>query len=63
MSETYLRLPEVQKISGLSVSSIWKLEKKGKFPQRIKIGERAVGWLSSEIQDWVQRARQATQSH
>jgi len=47
------RLPDVKARTGLSRSTVYKLESEGKFPQRIKLGERAVGWRSSEIDAWI----------
>lgn len=32
---------------------VLRLEKAGKFPRRIRIGARRVGWLYSEIEAWV----------
>lgn len=32
---------------------ILRLEKKGKFPKRIPIGPRRVGWRLSDIEDWI----------
>ena len=49
-----IRLPEVVAISGLSRSRIYELEKKGRFPARRKLSDRASGWLESEVVDWVQ---------
>jgi prophage regulatory protein len=34
---------------------IYQLEAEQRFPKRIKIGIRAVGWLESEVQMWVSR--------
>jgi hypothetical protein len=28
------------------------MQAEGRFPQRIKLGDRAVGWLESEVRDW-----------
>lgn len=53
-SETVLRLPGVKGISGLGRSSIYAGVKAGTFPAPIKLGDRAIGWLSSEILTWVQ---------
>ncbi len=53
-SEAVLRLPSVKGISGLGRSSIYAGVKAGTFPAPIKLGDRAVGWLSSEILTWVQ---------
>ena len=49
-----LRLPEVKARTGLGHSSIYERISAGTFPRQVKIGERAVGWLENEIQDWQQ---------
>lgn len=41
-----------------SFMHIWRLEKEGKFPKRLKLGPNRVGWLLSEVDDWI-RARAA----
>jgi len=48
-----LRLPHVCEITGLCRSMVYQLEAERRFPRRIKIGIRAVGWLESEVQAWV----------
>ncbi len=48
-----LRKPEVREISGLSRTTRWRLERDGKFPARRKLSDNAIGWLESEIRDWV----------
>ena len=47
-----LREPEVLDRVGCSSPTLRRLEHKGQFPRRIKIGARAVGWLESEILEW-----------
>ena len=32
---------------------ILKLEKLGRFPKRIRVGERRVGWLLSDVEAWI----------
>lgn len=49
-----LRFSEIRKMIGLSRSTIWRLEKLGRFPKSRKISERATGWLLSEINEWLQ---------
>ncbi len=57
MTCNILRLPEVMKTTGLSRSSIYAMMDKGLFPKQVALGARAVGWLESEIKDWInQRA-------
>jgi prophage regulatory protein len=36
-----------------SIQHITRLEQAGKFPKRIRLGEGRVGWLESEIDDWI----------
>jgi prophage regulatory protein len=48
-----LRKPDVKRISNLSDATIRRLELEGKFPARRKIGKRAIGWLESEILEWL----------
>jgi predicted DNA-binding transcriptional regulator AlpA len=48
-----LRLPEVCKSTGLGRSMVYQLEAERRFPARIRIGERAVGWVEEEIQGWL----------
>ena len=48
-----LRFPEVEEKIGLSRSTVWRLEKTGKFPQRVRIGLRGIGWYESEIDDFL----------
>ena len=48
-----LRWPEVQKINGKSRTTTWRDEQEGKFPRRRQIGPNAIGWLESEINEWL----------
>ncbi len=48
-----LRLPDVCKVTGLRRSWIYQLEAEKRFPRRIKIGQRAVGWIEGEVQAWL----------
>jgi len=48
-----LRLPQVCKVTGLCRSMIYQLEAERRFPRRIKLGLRAVGWIEGEVQEWL----------
>ena len=48
-----LRLAQVRQMTGLGRSCIYQLQAQNQFPQRIKICARAVGWIESEVQQWV----------
>lgn len=54
MTESILRLPEVKARTGLSRSTIYLRVSEGTFPQPVKLGARAVGWLESEVEAWLQ---------
>lgn len=54
-----VRIGEVMTITGRSEASIYRDEKAGKFPRRRKIGVQSVGWLLSEIREWVQERMEA----
>jgi prophage regulatory protein len=47
------RLPQVKHRTGYSRSSLYAMILAGKFPAPIHLGGRAVGWLTSEIDEWI----------
>lgn len=49
-----LRRPEVLEMVGASAPTIWRWEKAGTFPRRIRLGGNSVGYLESEILQWLQ---------
>ncbi len=49
-----LRLSEVTVKTGLSRSTIYERIKAKTFPQPISLGERAIGFLSSEVDEWIE---------
>ena len=57
-SSRIIRLQEVQFRTSLPRSSIYDLIKKGLFPKQIKLMARSVGWLESEIDEWIDRKHQ-----
>ena len=48
-----IRLETVKEMTTLSVSTIYRLMKKGQFPKQIKISERSTRWLLDEICEWM----------
>ncbi len=53
MAHKILRLPTVMERVGFARSSIYASISKGGFPPPIKIGPRAVGWLDTDIDAWI----------
>jgi len=49
-----LRLSQVMDSTGLGRSTIYKYIAEGKFPIPLQLSERCVGWLESEVQQWIQ---------
>ena len=48
-----LRLPAVMKRTGLSRSSNYLWISKVHFPAPVSLGARAIGWVESEIDEWI----------
>ena len=57
-----LRLPRVQARTGLSRSSIYMRVANRSFPQPIRLGARAVGWIESEVDAWIREQIAASRS-
>ncbi len=53
MVTTILRLPTVKARTGLSRSTIYLRIAEGSFPSPVSLGDRAVGWIESEVNDWL----------
>lgn len=50
---TILRRKQVEEKTGLSRSTIYLRIQEGTFPRQLSLGARAVGWVESEIEDWL----------
>jgi len=48
-----MKLQDIIKVTGLSRSTIYKLMSEGDFPKQVSLGYRSVGWVSTEIDDWI----------
>lgn len=56
MAYSILRLPQVKTKTGLSRSAIYFRIADGTFPKQIDLGGgRAVGWLESDIENWIKQ--------
>jgi len=54
MATIIYRLRNVCERTGLSRSQIYSLAARGKFPRPIKLSERASGWPSTEVDEWIE---------
>ena len=54
-TERVIRKPELLATIGLSDPTIWRMEKQGKFPKRLRLGGNSCGWLLSEVMQWMEQ--------
>jgi prophage regulatory protein len=55
MPRKILRLPVVLDRTGLSRSSVYLRVTEGRFPRPVSLGARAVGWIETEVEEWIAR--------
>ena len=48
-----LRRPEVEARTGLSRSTIYARMAEGTFPRPVRLGKQSVGWIESDIDEWL----------
>jgi prophage regulatory protein len=48
-----IRLKQVIDSTGLARSTIYKYIAEGTFPKPVSLGDRCVGWVESEVQEWI----------
>lgn len=53
LPDRLLRLPEVQRLTGLRRSAVYEQMQRGAFPRSVKTGRRSAGWSESAIQAWI----------
>ena len=53
MQARMIRRSEVEKLTGLSCSTIYTMMQEERFPRQVKLSKRAVGWLVSDIEAWI----------
>src|SRR5262249_47961604 len=56
-SPRLLRFQEVDRRVGLSRSSLWRMERAGRFPQRHRLSANSVGWWEPDIDEWLGNRR------
>ena len=53
MARTILRIAQVRARTGLGRTSIYEAVKNGTFPRPVNIGPRAVGWIDTAVDEWI----------
>ncbi len=54
-----IRKPELLNMVGLSDPTIWRMEREGSFPKRLRLGGNSCGWLESEVTNWLSERMEA----
>ena len=52
-NDRIIRAKEVVEMTGLSRTTIWRMERNKSFPARVSLGKNSVGWKLSDIQKWL----------
>ncbi|KJI54258.1 AlpA family transcriptional regulator [Enterobacter kobei] len=60
MSQSLIRLSEVQRRTGYSKAWIYRLMADKRFPTSIKIGSRAIAFIESEVDEWINERIEAS---
>lgn len=50
-----IRKKELFNLIGLSDTTVWRLERKGKFPKRLRLGAKSVGWRYTDVLSWIEK--------
>ena len=56
----FYRMPMVIEITGLGRSTIYRLIAENKFPEPVRVGNRAVAWRQSDLEKWSAGREQST---
>lgn len=48
-----LRFHDVRERTGLSRSTVWRLERRGAFPKHVRVSANIVAWLEEDIVEWI----------
>lgn len=54
MDKKLLRRSEVEKITGLSRTSIYRMMNDNEFPRPLRIGKRSVAWREVDLTEWLE---------
>ena len=58
-----IRLSEVMNKTGFGKAWIYRLICQNRFPQPVKIGIRAIAFIESEIDEWIQLTIENSRKH
>jgi prophage regulatory protein len=59
---SFLRLPDVKAVTGLSKTSLYAMIREKSFPAPVRVGPRSVAWVRSEVKQWAVERVHASRS-
>ena len=62
-ADRVIRDKELRTMVPYSSMHIWRLERAGRFPARIRLGPNRVGWSLREVSDWLEERKAERQEH
>ena len=63
MTDRLLRRREVERVTSMSRSAIYRLMQEGDFPRPVRVGPAAVRWRQSDIAEWLESRPVARGEH
>lgn len=54
-----IRPSDLADILSVSKQTLWRMENRGELPKRVKISKRAVGWLASDIREFLESKKES----
>jgi prophage regulatory protein len=54
----FLRIHDIETMTGISRSTIHRLIKKGDFPRSTCVGRRCIVWMESDVEEWLRTTAQ-----
>lgn len=52
---SFLKMPDVEKRTGLTRFTIYRMIKRNEFPRQVQISPMRVVWIAEEIDEWFQK--------
>jgi prophage regulatory protein len=59
MQPKLLRRVDVEALTGLSRTSLYRFMLNGAFPRPVRLGSRAVAWRAEDVSAWIRGLREA----
>lgn len=48
-----IKLPEVERLTSLKKTTVYRLQREGAFPRCVQVTPRAVAWKEREVLEWM----------